>query len=127
MTGTKKKVLIVDDMKFVRRDLKKIIDQTEFAEVTGEAEDGFEAIQKYKELRPDLVTMDLIMPRMNGVEAIEKIKKYDNNALIIVISMVGNDKYIMEATQKGARDYIRKPFDKDRILKVLRHFLIESQ
>lgn len=122
----KKKILIVDDMKFVRNDLRKIIEQTDFAEVVGEAEDGYDAIQKYKNLKPDLVTMDLIMPRMNGVEAIEKIMNYDNDALIIVISMVGNDKYIMDATQKGARDYIRKPFDQERIIEVLKHFLIET-
>jgi two-component system chemotaxis response regulator CheY len=122
----KKKILIVDDMKFVRNDLRKIIEQTDFAEVVGEAEDGYDAIQKYKNLKPDLVTMDLIMPRMNGVEAIEKIMNYDNDALIIVISMVGNDKYIMDATQKGARDYLRKPFDQERIIEVLKHFLIET-
>ena len=122
----KKKILIVDDMKFVRNDLRKIIEQTDFAEVVGEAEDGYDAIQKYKNLKPDLVTMDLIMPRMNGVEAIEKIMNYDNDALIIVISMVGNDKYIMDATQKGARDYIRKPFDQERIIEVLKHFLVET-
>lgn len=109
-----KQVLIVDDAAFMRLNLKNIIEDLGF-EVIGEAENGEISIERYKELEPDLVTMDITMPEMDGIEAIKEIKKYDDNARIIVCSAMGQQKMVIKAIEAGAKDFIVKPFDKDRI------------
>ncbi|MBD3340672.1 MAG: response regulator [Candidatus Lokiarchaeota archaeon] len=120
----KKKILIVDDAKFLRHKLIEIIDKIEYAEVVGEAENGIQAINLYKELKPDLVTMDLIMPEMGGIEAIEKIVEYDKEAKIVVISIMGKEEKALEAAEKGAKDYIEKPFQEEQVIKVLHKYLL---
>lgn len=115
----KKKILIVDDAQFARVKLKKILSQIENAEVVGEAENGFEAIEMYEKLRPNLVTMDLIMPQKDGIQAIEEIIKSDPRALIIVVSAMGQESLILEATKKGAKEFIQKPFNSDNIVSVV--------
>ena len=123
MIADKKTLLIVDDAAFIRKKLREIIEPLEFVEIVGEAKNGQEAIDMYKDLKPDLVTMDLIMPIMGGIEAIEKIRAHDQLSKIIVISQVGDEDKVLEASEKGALDYIHKPFDKKRVVKVLENLL----
>jgi two-component system chemotaxis response regulator CheY len=123
----KKKVMIVDDAGFTRAMLKNIINNTNFAEVIGEAKNGNEAIELYKKLKPDLVTMDLIMPQLGGLDAIKAILKIDKSASIIVVSAIGQQDLILEATQLGAKDFIRKPFKKDQVEQILtRHTMAKA-
>ncbi len=121
--SVKKKVLIVDDAQYVRDILKKIVEKTDFAEVVGEASNGNDAVILYEKLKPDLVTMDLVMPNSDGIKAIEEIIKIDKNATVIVISAVGHEMSIQEATLKGAKDYITKPFKKEQIYDSIKRFL----
>jgi two-component system chemotaxis response regulator CheY len=113
-----KKVLVVDDAAFMRLSLKVILAKGGF-EVIGEAGNGEEAIEKYKILKPDIVTLDITMPGMSGVEVIKEIKKIDKNAKIIMISAMGQERLIRESIINGARDFIVKPFKEDHIIKAL--------
>lgn len=110
-----KKILIVDDAVFMRMKLKDILEKNGF-EVVAEAQNGSEAIEKYKSEKPDLVTMDITMPEMDGVEALKEIKKIDANAKVIMCSAMGQQTMVMEAIQAGALDFIVKPFDNERVL-----------
>ena len=125
MTKSEKKkgVLVVDDATFVRNRIKKVVEKMDFAEVIGEASNGDDAITLYKELKPDLVTMDLIMPNADGIKAIEEIMKIDKNANIVVISAMGQELTILEASEKGAKDYIKKPFKEEDIYRTIERFL----
>ena len=114
-----KKILIVDDATFVRAKLKKVVEKMDFAEVVGEASNGDDAVSLYKDLKPDLVTMDLIMPKRDGIQAIEDIMAYDKDAKIIVISAMGQDLSIKEAVEKGAKEYIKKPFKDDEVYVII--------
>ena len=114
-----KKILIVDDATFVRAKLKKVVEKMDFAEVVGEASNGDDAVSLYKDLKPDLVTMDLIMPKRDGIQAIEVIMAYDKDAKIIVISAMGQDLSIKEAVEKGAKEYIKKPFKDDEVYAII--------
>ena len=111
-------VLIVDDAAFMRLNLKNIMNDTDL-EVVGEAENGKESIKKYKELKPDLVTMDITMPEMNGIEALKKIKEIDSEANVIVCSAMGQQKMVVQAVEAGAKDFVVKPFDENRIKNAL--------
>src|SRR3954469_22070486 len=102
-------VLIVDDIAFVRKTLREIFTQAHY-EVIGEAADGAEAIEMYAQHAPDLVTMDIVMPKMSGIEATKKIIRMKKEARIIIISAMGQENLVMEAINVGARDYIIKPF-----------------
>jgi two-component system chemotaxis response regulator CheY len=113
-----KKVLIVDDAAFMRMLLKDIITKAGY-EVVGEASNGAEAIEKYKELKPDIVTMDITMPEMNGIEATKEIMKVDPNANIIMCSAMGQQMMVVEAIQAGAKDFIVKPFQQGRVVEAL--------
>ncbi|MHA2007072.1 MAG: response regulator [Promethearchaeota archaeon] len=121
------KILVVDDAQFVRNRIKKIIDQMKFAEVVGEASNGVEAISLYKKLNPDLVTMDLVMPEKDGINAIEEIIKFDKTAKIVVVSAMGQELSILEATEKGAKDYIKKPFKDDDVYTVIERLLKKNK
>lgn len=125
MTKSEKKkgVLVVDDAQFVRNRIKKVIEKIDFAKVVGEASNGDDAINLYKELKPDLVTMDLVIPNTDGIKAIEEIMKIDKKAKIIVISAMGQELSIIEATEKGAKDYIKKPFKEEDIYRTIERFL----
>ena len=119
----KKKVMIVDDAQFTRNMLKNIISKIEQVEVIGEASNGVEAISLYKKLTPDLVTMDLVMPEKGGIEATEEILKINPNALIVVVSALGQEALVLEAAKKGAKDFIQKPFKSEQILEVMNRIL----
>lgn len=113
-----KTVLITDDTAFMRMTLKNVLEKNGY-EVIGEAEDGLQAVELYQQLNPALVTMDITMPKMNGVDAIKEIIKIDAAARIIVVSAMGQKSVVIEALNAGARDFIVKPFQPDRILEAL--------
>ena len=120
---SKKRILVVDDAKFSRNQIKRVIDEIDNGEVIGEAENGNEAVLLYEKLKPDLITMDLVMPEKGGVQAIEEIIRMDKSAIIIVISAIGQDDLMLEATEKGAKEFIVKPFKPDELRKVLENHL----
>lgn len=112
------RVLIVDDAMFMRMMLKDILSKNGY-EVVGEAANGKEAIDKYIELRPDLVLLDITMPEMDGIEALKKIKMIEPKAKIIMCSAMGQQNMVIEAIQNGAIDFIVKPFQQNRVLESL--------
>ncbi|MEW6191814.1 MAG: response regulator [Bacillota bacterium] len=120
-----KKVLIVDDAAFMRMMIKNIITKSGY-EVVGEAENAAAAVELYKELKPDLVTMDITMPEMDGIAGVKAIKAIDPNASIIMVSAMGQQAMVMEAIQAGAKDFIVKPFQQERILQAMERVLARS-
>ncbi len=114
-----KRVLIVDDAAFMRMMIKDILSKNGY-EVAGEAENGLRAVDKYKELTPDLVLMDITMPEMNGIDAVKTIKALDPGAKIVMCSAMGQQAMVIESIQAGARDFIVKPFQADRVLEAVR-------
>ena len=117
-----KRVLIVDDAVFMRDMIKDIFSGGEF-EIVGEAVHGVEAVDKYKELRPDLVTMDIVMPFKNGLEATRELRAHDPQARIVMCSALGQEALVMEAIESGAADFIVKPFEGEEVLSVLQKAL----
>ena len=113
-----KTVLIVDDMAFVRRTLREILVEGGY-QVVGEAADGRQAIELYTTLKPDVVTMDVVMPELSGLDATRLILKSHASAKIVVISALGQENLVMEAVNAGARDYILKPFTAADVLKAV--------
>ncbi|HOA16512.1 MAG TPA: chemotaxis protein CheY [Fervidobacterium sp.] len=116
------RVLVVDDAAFMRMMLKDILTKGGY-EVVGEAANGLEAIERYKELKPEVVTMDITMPEMNGIDAIKEIRKIDPNATIIVCSAMGQQAMVIEAIQAGAKDFIVKPFQAGRVIEAIQKAL----
>lgn len=116
------KVLIVDDAAFMRMMLKDILTKNGF-EVIGEAPNGLKAVEMYKAEKPDIVTMDITMPEMDGIEAVKQIKSFDPNAKVIMCSAMGQQAMVMEAIKSGARDFIVKPFQPERVLEALKKVL----
>jgi len=117
-----KKILIVDDAAFMRMMIKNIITKYGY-EVAGEAENGKQAVALYSELRPDLVTMDITMPEMDGIESVKAIRALDQSANIIMISAMGQQAMVMDAIQAGARDFIVKPFQQERVMQAIERVL----
>ena len=109
------KVLICDDSMFMRQKIKQTLEDAGF-EVVGEAGTGVEAVAKYQELTPDLVTMDVVMPEKGGVEAVQEIIQGDAEACILMCSAMGQKKMITDALQAGARDFLVKPFGNSQLL-----------
>jgi two-component system chemotaxis response regulator CheY len=118
----KNRVLVVDDAAFMRMMIKDILKKGGY-EVVGEAEDGLKAIDKFKELKPDLVTMDITMPEMDGITAVKEIRKIDPDATIIMCSAMGQQAMVIDAIQAGAKDFVVKPFQPDRVLEAVRKVL----
>ncbi|MGJ9381420.1 two-component system response regulator [Salipaludibacillus neizhouensis] len=112
------KVLIVDDAAFMRMMIKDILSKNNF-EIIGEAGDGAQAVEMYKEHSPDLVTMDITMPEMDGITSLKEIKKFDPNAKVIMCSAMGQQAMVIDAIQAGAKDFIVKPFQADRVLEAI--------
>ncbi len=117
-----KKILIVDDAAFMRMMIKDILTKNGY-EVVGEADDGTVAVEKYEELKPDLVIMDITMPEMDGIEAVKKIKKKDPDANIVMCSAMGQQAMVIDAIQAGAKDFVVKPFQPDRVLEAVKKVL----
>lgn len=116
------KILIVDDASFMRMMIKDILTKNGYT-VVGEAPDGLQAIEKYKELSPDLVTMDITMPEMDGITALKEIRKIDPHAKVIMCSAMGQQAMVIDAIQEGAKDFIVKPFQADRVIEAIKKTL----
>ncbi len=116
------RILVVDDAAFMRMMIKDILSKNGF-EVVGEAADGLQAVEKYKEVNPDLVTMDITMPEMDGITSLKEIKKIDPSAKIIMCSAMGQQAMVIDAIQAGAKDFIVKPFQADRVLEAIKKTL----
>ena len=112
------RILIVDDASFMRMMIKDILVKNGY-EVVGEAADGAQAVTMYKELKPDLVTMDITMPEMDGITALKNIKAENPNAVVIMCSAMGQQTMVIDAIQAGAKDFIVKPFQADRVLEAI--------
>lgn len=112
-------ILIVDDAAFMRMMIKDILSKNGFS-VVGEAENGLRAVEKYKELNPDLVIMDIAMPEMDGIQAVKQIKTLDPSARIIMCSVMGQQAMVIESIQAGAKDFIVKPFQAERVIEAVK-------
>ena len=115
-------VLVVDDAAFMRMMLKDILTKGGY-DVVGEAADGNEAVAKYNELKPDLVTLDITMPNKDGLQALKEIRANDPNATCIMCSAMGQQAMVIDAIQAGARDFVVKPFQPDRVLESIHKVL----
>jgi two-component system chemotaxis response regulator CheY len=114
-----KRALVVDDSPYIQKELSKMLEK-HGCEVVGTASNGLEGVKKYKELKPDFVTLDLVMPQMGGIQTLALLKKIDADATVIMVSsMSGKDK-IVECAKAGAKHYILKPFEEDKIVEVLK-------
>lgn len=113
------KILVVDDAMFMRTMIKNLLKGHTQFEVVGEAENGRDAIQKYKELHPDIVTLDITMPEMDGLEALKEIIKIDPSAKVVICSAMGQQGMVLDAIKNGAKDFIVKPFQADRVIEAL--------
>lgn len=113
-----KRILIVDDAVFMRMKLKNILEANGY-EVAGEAQNGQEAVDLYQSTKPDLVTMDITMPEVDGIDALKMIKESDPSARVVMCSAMGQQGMVMDAIRSGAVDFIVKPFDTDRVIKAL--------
>ena len=114
-----KNILICDDAAFMRMMIKDILSKNGY-NVVGEAENGVKAVEKYAELKPDLVLMDITMPEMHGIDALKKIKASDPSALVIMCSAMGQQAMVIESIQAGAKDFIVKPFQADRVIEAVK-------
>lgn len=112
------RILLVDDSRTSRTILKNLL-ETDGHIIVGEAVNGEEGVQKYMELSPDLTTMDITMPILDGIGALKKIMQKDKSAKIVMVSAIGQKEYIMEALKNGATEFITKPFASDQILKLI--------
>lgn len=113
-----KNILICDDAAFMRMMIKDILTKNGY-NIAGEAENGAKAVEKYAELKPDLVLMDITMPEMDGIEALKRIKAADANASVIMCSAMGQQAMVIESIQSGAKDFIVKPFQADRVIEAV--------
>lgn len=116
------KVLIVDDAAFMRMSLKSMLERNGF-EVVGEAENGEVGVVKYKEVKPDIVTMDVTMPKMDGVQTLKLIKEYDPKARVVMVTAMGQEQIVKQAVLSGAKSFIVKPFKEDRLVETLNKVL----
>ena len=116
------KILIVDDAAFMRMMIKDILTKNDY-EVVGEAENGVKAVEKYKELGPDLVLMDITMPELDGIQAVKQIKEFDPDAKVVMCSAMGQQAMVIESIQAGAKDFIVKPFQAERVIEAIQKVL----
>jgi len=118
-----KRVLVVDDADFMRYTIKLILNKNGF-NVVGEAGNGNEAIKMYMELKPDIVTMDITMPEMSGLDALKNIMKLDSKAKVVMVSAMGQEVMVREAIMSGAKSFIIKPFKDEHVIKTLNNVLL---
>ena len=117
-----KNILVVDDAAFMRMMIKDILTKNGY-NVVGEAENGLKAVEKYNELKPDLVLMDITMPELDGIMALKGIIKMDSEAKVIMCSAMGQEEFVLEAIKNGAKDFVVKPFEDQRVLDALEKVL----
>jgi two-component system chemotaxis response regulator CheY len=116
------RVLVADDASFMRQMIRDIIEPEGF-EVVGEASDGVEVVEKFKELHPDMVMMDIVMPKRSGIDAVKGIVAMDPTARVVMCSALGQETLVMEAIQAGAKDFIVKPFKPESVVNTLKKAL----
>lgn len=121
-----RKILVVDDAKVIRMIIRQVLTRNGF-EIAGEAGNGREALEKYKEIRPDAVTMDIVMPEVDGIQGLKEILAFDKQAKVVMISAIDQKDALMEAIRQGAVDYVVKPFDDDRMVAAIRNIFGEEQ
>ena len=119
------RVMVVDDALFMRNMLKDIFVRAGF-DVVAEGENGEVALQLYRDTRPDLVTMDIVMPKKSGIEALQEIIADDPQARVIMVSALGQDALVLEAVESGARDFIVKPFREEKVLETVRRVVAQD-
>ncbi|MBN2028046.1 MAG: response regulator [Actinobacteria bacterium] len=116
------RIMIVDDAAFMRKKIRRILADNGYREIV-ESSNGREAIAAYMEYKPDLVTMDIVMPGMDGIAVLQEIRKFDPDAKVIMISAMGQKRMVVEAIQAGALDFILKPFDNEMVISTISKFL----
>ena len=116
-----KRVLIADDAVFMRLTLKQMLARNGF-EVVGEAENGEMAIHMYQSMKPDIVTMDITMPKINGIEALKSIMEFDSNATVIMVSAMGQENMVRQSILNGAKSFVVKPFTEEHVVRALQQF-----
>ena len=116
------RILVADDASFMRQMIREIVESEGF-EVCGEASDGVEAVDEFKRLQPDVVTMDIVMPRKSGIDAVRGIMALDPSACVVMCSALGQETLVTEAIQDGAKDFIVKPFKPDAVIETLKKVL----
>ncbi len=116
------RILVADDASFMRMMIREIVEEEGY-EVVGEASDGAEAVDRYRELHPDIVTMDIVMPRRSGIDAVRGIIELDPSACVVMCSALGQESLVSESLEAGARDFIVKPFKPESVLATLRSAL----
>lgn len=119
-----KKFLIIDDSTFMRMSIKNILTHQGY-EVIGEAKNGKIGVEKYKELSPDIVTLDITMPEMGGLDALRKIMEHDADAKVLMVSALGQDRIIQEAIKIGAKGFLTKPFKRELVVSTVSHLCEE--
>ena len=120
------RILVADDASFMRQMIREIV-EAEGYEVCGEASDGIEAVDLFKELHPDITTMDIVMPRRSGIDAVRAVVELDPGARIVMCSALGQETLVAEAMQAGAKDFIVKPFKPDSVLSTLKRVLEKEE
>lgn len=121
-----KKILVVDDAKVIRMIIRQILTRNGF-EIAGEAGNGREALEKYKELRPDAVTMDIVMPEVDGIQGLKEIIAFDKQAKVVMISAIDQRDSLVESLRHGAADYVVKPFEDDRMVAAMKNIFAKKQ
>jgi two-component system chemotaxis response regulator CheY len=119
MGQTPKKVLIVDDSSFMRTSLKAILEQLGYT-VVGMAENGIDAVAKFRDLKPDVVTLDIIMPQMGGLQGLKLLKSVNPNAVVVMVSSMADRESVTECVKAGAAHYLLKPFDQTKVAEVMK-------
>ncbi|MCX7842687.1 MAG: response regulator [Clostridia bacterium] len=115
--------VVVDDAVFMRTLLKKMIEEVENYTVVGEGSNGFEAIEQARQKQPDILTLDITMPEMDGIKAVKEILKVSPNTKIIMVSAMGQQSMVIEAIKQGAKDFVVKPFEKSRVMQAIRNVI----
>lgn len=120
-----KRIIVIDDVPYVRKILVTLL-RSALYDVVAEGQNGKEAVELYRKFKPDLITMDVVMPEMSGIEAARQIVKFDPEAKIIMISAMSQENLVMDSINAGARDYVLKPFKSADILKAVEHCLFSE-
>lgn len=123
----KKTIVITDDAAFMRGLLRNIIEQSDKYEVVGEASNGLEAVEIAKKMKPDILTLDITMPQLDGIQAVPEILKVSPDTKIIMVSAMGQQSMVIEAIKKGAKDFVTKPFEESRVLRALDNVLKDDK
>ncbi|MFZ5874772.1 MAG: response regulator [Nitrospirota bacterium] len=119
MGQTPTKILVVDDSSFMRTSLKAILEKLGYA-VVGMAENGVEAVAKFRDLKPDIVTLDIIMPQMGGLQGLKLLKSVDPNVVVVMVSSMADRESVTECVKAGAAHYLLKPFDQTKVAEVMK-------